>query len=124
MNRTGWSAAHRSGLPVSRLGRACSYLAADTQGLNQVLVSFRATAFQVLQETPPLGDHRQQTTPGMMILFMRLKMLSELQNSRAQYRYLNLWRPDIGLVDPMLRYQARFCFSRQCHARKNFLVLP
>ena len=32
---------------------------------------------------------------------MRLEMIRELQNALAQNRYLNFWRPGIGLVDPI-----------------------
>ena len=88
-----WGAAHRGGLPVPE------HLTADAQALNQVLVSFRVTAFQVFQKAAASRDHRQQSPAGMMIFAVRLEMILELQNTLAQDRYLHFWRTGIGLVN-------------------------
>ena len=92
-------------------------LTTDTQALNQVFVSFRVTAFQVLQKAPPPSDHRQQSPAGMMILAVRLEMIHELQNTLAKDRYLNLWRTGVGLVGSVLCDYFIFGIGRQCHAR-------
>jgi hypothetical protein len=87
------SAAHRGGLPVPK------HLTADAQALNQVLVSFRVTAFQVFQKAAAPRDHRQQSPAGMMIFTVRLEMILELQNTLTQDRNLYLWRTGIRLVN-------------------------
>ena len=66
------SAAHRGGLP------ALEHLAADAQALNQALVPFRVTAFQVFQKATASGDHRQQSPAGMMVLLVRLEVICEM----------------------------------------------
>ena len=77
MNDLG-SAAHRGGLPE------LEHLTTDAQALNQVLVPFRITAFQVFQKAAPSCNHRQQSPAGMMIFLVRLEMILELQNTLAQ----------------------------------------
>lgn len=87
------SAAHRGGLPVPE------HLTADAQALNQVLVSFRVTAFQVFQKAAAPRDHRQQSPAGMMIFAVRLEMILELQNALTQDRDLYFWRTGIRFVN-------------------------
>jgi hypothetical protein len=87
------NAAHRGGLPVPR------HLTADAKALDQVLVSFRITAFQVFQHAATPRDHRQQSPAGMMIFAVRLEMILELQNAHTQDRDLYLWRTGIRFVD-------------------------
>src|SRR5579872_6626360 len=105
------SAAHRGGLPV------LEHLTTDAQALNQALVPFRVTAFQVFQKAAPARDHRQQSPSGMMIFTVRLEMILELQNTLAQDGYLDLWRTGVGVVDS--KFCNRLCLriSRQCHSR-------
>ena len=106
-----WSAAHRGGLPE------LEHLTADAQALNQVLVPFRITAFQVFQKAAAPGDHRQQSPAGMMIFAVHLEMILELQNTLAQDGYLYFWRTGVGIVDSKLRDRLCLRISRQCHSR-------
>ena len=85
-------AAHRGGLPEPK------HLTTDAQALNQVLVSFRITAFQIFQKAAAPRDHRQQSPAGMMIFAVRLEMILELQNTLTQDRDLYLWRTGIRFV--------------------------
>ena len=110
MNDLG-SAAHRGGLPE------LEHLTTDAQALNQVLVPFRITAFQVFQKAASACDHRQQSPAGMMILAVQLEMILELQNTLAQDGYLYLWRTGVGVVDSKLRNRLCLRISRQCHSR-------
>jgi hypothetical protein len=106
-------AAHRGGLPEP------GYLTADAQALNQVLVPFRITAFQVFQQAPPARDHRQQSPAGMMVFAMQLEMILELQDTLAQDSYLDFWRTGIGFVNPVRCNYLLFRIRRQCHSRKD-----
>ena len=112
MNDLG-SAAHRGGLPE------LEHLTTDAQALNQVLVPFRITAFQVFQKAASSCDHRQQSPAGMMILAMQLEMILELQNTLAQDGYLDFWRTGIGFVNSVRCNYLLFRISRQCHSRKD-----
>jgi len=104
-------AAHQGGLPVRE------HLTADAQAQNQVLVSFRVTAFQVFQKAAASRDHRQQSPAGMMIFAVCLEMILELQNTLAQDCYLHFWRTGIGFVNPICCNCLLFCVRRQSHAR-------
>jgi hypothetical protein len=105
------SAAHRGGLPE------LEHLTTDAQALNQVLVPFRITAFQVFQKAASACDHRQQSPAGMMVLTVQFEVVLELQNSLAQDGYLYVWRTGIGVVDSKLCNRLCLRISRQCHAR-------
>jgi hypothetical protein len=117
VNRTRRSAVHQDGLPGPRPRQ--SGLTADAQALNQVLVSFRVPALEIFQEASTHGHHHQQTAPGVVILLIRLEMVPKLEDALAQNCNLNLWRTDIGGVNPILRYDVLLRGRRQCHARKN-----
>jgi hypothetical protein len=108
------SAAHQGGLPEP------GHLTANTQALNQVLVSFRVTAFQVFQKATPPGNHRQQSTAGMMVLAMRLEMILKLLDALAEDGYLNFRRTDVGFVNSILRNYLLFGIGRQCHASNRY----
>jgi hypothetical protein len=104
-------AAHRGGLPEPE------HLTADAQTLNQVLVPFGVTAFQVFQKATPARNHRQQSTAGMMILAVRLEMILKLLDALAENRYLDFRRADVCLVNAILRYYLLLRIGRQSHAR-------
>jgi hypothetical protein len=55
----------------------------------------------------------------MMIFMMRLKMLVQLQNTLTQKSNLNLWRPGIRFMRPVLINYFRLLFNRQGHARND-----
>lgn len=95
-------------------------LAADTKALNQSLVAFRATIFQILEHFPPAGDHGEESATGMMILVMGLEMLSQLKDTLTQKRDLNLWRSGVRLMDLVLADNLRLLLYRQGHARKRY----
>jgi hypothetical protein len=106
-----WSAAHQGGLPE------LEHLTSNAQTLNQVLVPFRVTAFQVFQKATPARDHRQQSTAGMMIFAMRLEMILQLLDTVAEDGYLDFWRTDVSFVNSILCYQLLLGIGRQRHAR-------
>jgi hypothetical protein len=105
------NAAHRGGLPVH------GHLTADAQALNQVLVSFRVTAFQVFQKAAAPRDHRQQSPAGMMVFAVRLEMILELQNALTQDCYLYLWRTGIRLVNSVCCNYLLLGIGCQRHSR-------
>ena len=55
----------------------------------------------------------------MVILLMSLEVLRELQDALAENCHLNFRRTCVGLVNPVLRYNLRLLFVRQCHSRKD-----
>ena len=93
------------------------HLTADAQALNQVLVSFRVTAFQVFQKAAAPRDHRQQSPAGMMIFAVRLEMILELQNALTQDRDLYFWRTGIRLVNSIRCNYLLLGIGRQRHSR-------
>jgi hypothetical protein len=93
------------------------HLTADAQAYNQVLVSFRVTAFQVFQKAAAPRNHRQQPSAGMMVFAVRLEMILELQNALTQDGYLHLWRTGICFVNAKSCYYLLLRIGRQSHAR-------
>jgi len=103
--------------PTGAVYLSSKHLTADAQAQNQVLVSFRVTAFQVFQHAPPPCDHRQQSPAGMMIFAVGLEMILELQDTLTQDCYLHFWRTGVGLMDPICCNCLLFSVRRQSHAR-------
>jgi hypothetical protein len=92
-------------------------LAANTQTLNQGFVPLRISAFQVIKQPASARNHRKKPAPAVVIFFVRLEMLRQLQNLLTQDRYLYLWRTSIRLVDLVFRNRILLNFTRQCHSR-------
>ena len=103
--------------PPGRVTCTVSNLTTDAQALNQVLVPFRVTAFQVFQEAASASHHGKKPPPGMMIFGVGLEMVLELFDALAEDGYLNLWRTGVGFVNAELRYYLLFGIGRQGHAR-------
>jgi hypothetical protein len=47
---------------------------------------------EVPEQSPPLTDHHEQTSPAMMILVIGFQMLGEVVDTLSQQRYLDLGR--------------------------------
>src|SRR6266536_2103907 len=73
-------------------------LAADTEFLQDRLVALRTMVFKVRQKSTPLGHHDQESSPGGMVLLVRLEMLRQLRDAFAQQSNLYFWRSGIGFV--------------------------
>ena len=59
-------------------------LAANAEALDQSPVTLWIAIFQIFQQLATPGDHRQQTSPGVMIFLVRFEMFSQLLNTLAQ----------------------------------------
>ena len=91
-------------------------LTADAEALNEILVPLGAAALQVVQQTTPASDHRQQPSAGMMIFLVRLEVLRELEYTLAQDRNQNLWRTAVIFVCAVLLNYGFSDLGRQCHS--------
>jgi hypothetical protein len=88
-------------------------LAADTKTVDQRLVPFRAAALQIIQKTPPAGNHQQQPAPGMVIFLVGLKMIGQLRDPLAEEGYLHLRRATVRFMRPVLPNYLLFNLCRQ-----------
>ena len=77
--------------PFPRMG-----LAADAQLQKNRFVALWARIAQVSQKSSTLGNQGQQPFAGAMILLVRLEMLRQSRDTRAQQGNLYFWRPGIG----------------------------
>ena len=77
------------------------FLATYAKALDKSLVALRIAIFQIIEQFSTARHHAQQTTPGMVIFFMRLEMLRQLRNTLTQKGNLDLWRARIRFVDPV-----------------------
>ena len=78
-------------------------LVANSKARNQSLVTLRASAPEITQQTFTTLDQLQQTSARVVVFLVRLKMLRQLGNPSAQDSDLNFWRARVRLVDPELR---------------------
>ncbi len=65
-------------------------LATQSQFCNQGPVTLHILFLEVPEQSPPLTDHHEQTSPAVMILFMGLQMLGEVVDALSQQRNLDL----------------------------------
>ena len=63
-------------------------LAAQPQTGYQRLVASDVFFGEIVQETAALGNHGNQSAPGMNVLFVDTQMAGKLMDSRGEYRYL------------------------------------
>src|SRR5262249_34225429 len=112
--------ARNIGGPAIRLeGHLRNGLAANTQLLQNRLVTLRIRIAQVSQKPATLGYQGQQTLAGAVVFLVRREMLSEQRNALAQESNLYFWRPGVGFVALIRGKNLPLCFNRQCHSRGN-----
>ena len=86
-------------------------LFADAMFLNDGFVAFGIRLSQVIEQAATPAHHHEKTAPGGMVLLMRLEMLGQLANPRAQDGNLNFRRAGIMLVSPVISNQGGFFLS-------------
>ena len=86
-------------------------LLADAQFLNDDFVAFGVGLSEVVQQAATPANHHEKTAPGGMVLLMRLKMLRQFTNPRAQNRNLDFRRTGIRVVSTVLVNQGGFFLS-------------
>jgi hypothetical protein len=62
------------------------------EALDKALVTVNFSAFEVIKQTPPLANHHQQATAGVVIFFVGFQVISQIIDPFGQYRYLDFWR--------------------------------
>lgn len=73
----------------------------ETQTLDYVSVAFHIIFFDVIQQPSSLADQLQQAAPGVVIFLVRLEMLGQIFDSRAQQSNLHFGRAGIRIVLPV-----------------------
>jgi hypothetical protein len=74
----------------------------ETQTLDYISVAFHIIFFDIIQQSSSLADQLQQTAPGMVIFLVRLEMLGQIFDPRAQQGNLYFGRTGILLVKPVV----------------------
>ena len=93
------------------LQRLANSLLADAKFLNDGFVAFGIRLSEVIEQAATLAHHHEKTAPGGMVLLMRLKMLRQFTNPRAQDRDLHLRRTGVGRMSTVLVNQGGFFLS-------------
>jgi hypothetical protein len=74
----------------------------ETQTLDYGSVAFHIIFFDIIQQSSSLADQFQQAAPGVMIFLVRLEMLGQIFDPRAQQGNLYFGRTGILLVKPVV----------------------
>ena len=85
-------------------------LSTQSQFCNQGPVTLHILFLEVPEQSPPLTDHHEQTSPTVMILFMGLQVLGEVVDTLSQQRYLNLGRTRVGGMRAVIIYNCLSVF--------------
>ena len=86
-------------------------LLADAEFLNDLFVAFGVGLSEVVQQAATPADHHEKTAPGGMVLLVRLEMLRQFTNPRAQDGNLDFRRTGIRVVSTVLVNQGGFFLS-------------
>ena len=97
--------------PVPQAGCRSLLLAAQTQLLDQGLVTPGVATPEIIQQPSPLAHQLEQATTRVMILLVRLEMLGEFVDPFGQDRDLDLRRAGIRLVGPEVLDDLSLAFS-------------
>ena len=73
-------------------------LAADAEALDQVLIAFFVLALGVVQKITTLRHKLEQTTTGVVVFLVRLKVFSQRRNPAGQDRNLDFWRTGVAFL--------------------------
>ena len=90
-------------------------LATQSKALDQLQVTVTVFPAQVVQQFTTLVYHADQTTAGMMILLVDLKVTLQLVDVGAQQCNLHFWRAGIAISLLIILNDLCFFIGRKCH---------
>jgi uncharacterized membrane protein len=91
-------------------GKPFSGSVADAEFLDEILVASLVLLLQVIQQAPPRVDHLDQPVPGTVVFLMSLQVPGQFLDSLRQYRYLNVGRSSIVLMELKLLLNRLFIY--------------
>jgi hypothetical protein len=96
-------------LPAYKARKAQCQLLAELELFGYRLVTVQIDGLQIIQQTPALTDHHEQSTPRTMILFVLLQVIGQMVDALRQQRNLHIRRTGIPLVELKITNRLRFC---------------
>ena len=88
---------HRAGRPYASLATE-NVLLAELQFASDRHVAIVIRFVEIIEQTPALADHLQQSAAGTVILVVLLQMLSEVIDPLGQQSNLNVGAPGIAVM--------------------------
>ena len=83
---------------LKRPGASAKNSVAQFQFLRDRLITVQVVVAQILQQTPALADHHQQTASRAVILSVVLQMLGQMIDPLREQRNLHVRRPRVAVV--------------------------
>src|SRR5690606_5834772 len=88
---------------------------------NDRTISFYVFPHKVIEQTPPLADHLEKSSPGVVVLLVFLEVLVEMVNPFREDRDLHLRRAGVCLMQPVLFDYFRLFFLLHSYCLLFFL---
>jgi hypothetical protein len=85
-------------------------LFAYTELVYDLTVTVQIVFLQIVQMATPLADHFKETSPRMVVMFVRLQVFRQVADAPAKKRYLNFRRPCVCGVPAIGTDHAGFLF--------------
>src|SRR5438093_10917641 len=82
-------------------GRAHQKLAANTQPLDQRLVTPLVGTGEIIEQLATLGHELEQSTPGMIVLDVTLEVLGQIVDAFRKNGHLHLRRSSVAGLRPL-----------------------
>lgn len=96
LNPYGDTRKRKGNIPLD--GVYCLFLSTYTEFLDDCPIPLDILLLEVVEESPSLADDLQKTAPAVVVLFVNLEVLRQIDDPLGENRDLNLRRPRIAVV--------------------------
>jgi|SRR5262249_23760613 len=84
-------------------------LFAELKLFSNGLIAVEVSGVEVIQQTPTVANHHQQTPAGTMILLVVLQVFGKMIDALGEQRDLNIGRACVPLVELEIVNRLRLC---------------
>src|SRR5579872_4564607 len=88
---------------------------------DELAIPLEVRPLHVVEDTATTPDHLEQTTPAVVVFRMQAEMIGEVVDSLGKKRYLELGRPAVSLVCPVLFDERSFDERHYVYSPDAFL---
>ena len=85
-------------------------LLAELELLGNALITADVGRVEIIQQTPALSHHHEQSAAGTMVLFVLLQVLRQMIDPLREQRDLHIRRARVPFVELKIAYRFRLCF--------------
>ena len=85
-------------------------LLAELELLGNALITADVSRVEIIQQTPALAHHHEQSAAGTMVFFVLLQVLRQVIDALREQRDLHISRACVPFVELKIAYRFGLCF--------------